>query len=73
LKEEGLEAYAPKFKENSVDGRTFLDLDEKMLTGALGIVDKPIIVMKLLKFIETSKAEEAEEDDEEEGDEEDES
>jgi len=72
LKEEGLEAYAPKFKENSVDGRTFLDLDEKMLTGALGI-DKPIIVMKLLKFIETTKAEEAEEeDDEEEGDEEEE-
>jgi len=68
LKDAGLEEYAEKFKENAVDGPVFLDLDEKMLTEELGITKK-LLVHKILKFIETAKAEEEaeEEDDEEEG------
>jgi len=67
LKEENLEEYAPKFKENSVDGNMLLSLDEKMLTEELGITKK-LIVMKIMNFIAATKAEEEEEDDEEEGD-----
>jgi len=74
LKDAGLEEFAPKFKENAVDGTLFLQLDEKMLTEELGITKK-LHVLKLLKYIEECKAGEAEaEDDEDEegGDEEEE-
>jgi len=69
LKEENLEEYAPKFKENSVDGTMLLSLDEKMLTEELGITKK-LIVMKIMKFIASSKEEE-EDDEEEDGEDED--